>query len=129
MLIESSRFSSRGPDGACAWYTLRWHTGIVLALAVLSGCDTSPRKAPVVTQQAASRIETSTSESADPPVARPIAGPELPPAATPAANEPPEFQPIQEPDDGGKLVYETWDAYSLQGHRIGYAHTSVANIE
>lgn len=28
----------------------------------------------------------------------------------------------------GKLIEETWDAYSMQGVRVGYAHTSVSQV-
>ncbi len=101
---------------------------VVPTLAVLAGCDKSTPLPPVVTQRAAPGIETPAAEPPGQPPERPIAGPDLPPTATSQA-VPPSFEPLAEPDDGGQVVEETWDAYSLQGSRVGYAHTTVAKVE
>jgi len=94
----------------------------LLALALLAGCDTSHPPPPVVTQPAASGIAAAAN---DPPVAkRPLAGPKLPPATATAS-----IEPVAEPADDGELVEEIWDAYSIQGTRVGYAHTTVAMVE
>src|SRR4030095_12197319 len=94
----------------------------LLMLAMLAGCDMVAPTPPVVPQQAVARIDEAAAEP-DVPAARPVAGPELP--RTKAS----EMEPLAEPDDGGKLVEEIWDAYSLQGSRVGYAHTTVVNVE
>ncbi len=88
----------------------------LLQLALLAGCDTTPPRPPVDTQQATARIE-STTEPEAPPVAK------APEAASAA------IEPLDEPADGGRVIEETWDAYSLQGTRVGYAHTTVAEVD
>lgn len=94
----------------------------LMALALLAGCDTSRPPPSFVTQPAASGIAA---PADDPPVPkRPLAGPELPPASGTVS-----IEPVAEPTDGGQLVEETWDAYSIQGTRVGYAHTTVATVE
>jgi hypothetical protein len=95
----------------------------LLTLALLSGCEQPPPLPPVVTQPAAAGIEESIADPPGEPSPRALAGPERPPPTEPAV------EPLAEPNDGGKLVEETWDAYSLQGSRVGYAHTTVATIE
>jgi hypothetical protein len=94
----------------------------LLALLVLAGCDDSPQ-APVVTQPAAPEIVPEVaSEASDPPTPV-LAGPILPPAEETKA-----IEPIAEPSDGSRVIEETWDAYSLHGNRVGYAHTTVAKV-
>jgi hypothetical protein len=95
----------------------------LLALAMLAGCQPSQPLPAVVTQPAAAGIEVATEVPPSQPP-RPSTGPELPPP--PAA---PTVEPLAEPNDGGTLVEETWDAFSLQGTRVGYAHTTVAMVE
>ena len=57
---------------------------------------------------------------------RPTSGP------APAIPTQPAAAKIDEPASDGhesensKLIEETWDAYSIQGVRVGYAHTTIA---
>lgn len=94
----------------------------LLALLVLAGCDDSP-PAPVVTQPAAPQIVPEIASEASEPPPPVLAGPTLPPA-----EETKPIEPIAEPSDGSRVIEETWDAYSLHGNRVGYAHTTVAKV-
>ncbi len=100
-----------------------------LLLAALAGCETS--SSPVIqppttiaTQPAAEGIEEPAETPADVPPAtapvattkRQVAGPALPSAA---GDEPKE----------GRLIEESWEAYSIQGTRVGYAHVTVHEVE
>lgn len=51
------------------------------------------------------------------------------PVAT--ASAPARFfaEPPADDLDGGKLVEETWDLHLVQGKRVGYARTTIANVE
>jgi hypothetical protein len=98
----------------------------LVALAVLAGCEAPGPAASVDTQPAAARVEFDPAAT-EPP--RPVAGPERPPEIKPAENKLPTIEPLAEPADGGRLVEETWDACSLQGSRVGYAHTTIAEVE
>jgi hypothetical protein len=83
-----------------------------LVLALLSGCQQTSSGPPtsVPTQPAGARIEA-------PPV-----------EVTAASEEPADDLP------GGRLIEETWDAYSMRdaasgrAMRIGYAHTTTASV-
>ena len=94
----------------------------LLALLVLAGCDDSP-PAPVVTQPAAPEIVPEVASEASEPPTPVLAGPTLPPA-----EETKPIEPIAVPSDGSRVIEETWDAYSLHGNRVGYAHTTVAKV-
>ena len=91
----------------------------LLALALLAGCGPAPTSPPVVTQPAGGKIEVPLPEVGPRAIAdgpKP-AGPELPSALT------------DEPADAGQIIEETWDAYFIQGARVGYAHTVIAHVE
>jgi hypothetical protein len=90
-------------------------TAALLALAMLAGCDTYPPPPPVVTQQATTKIESAAEREKPPPAAEPVAATTL-------------IEPLVEPSDGGRVIEETWDAYLIQGNRVGYAHTTVAEV-
>ena len=91
-------------------------TAVLLALVMLAGCDTSPPLPPVVTQQATTRIESTAESEQQTPAAEP--------AAVTAV-----IEPLVEPSEGGRVIEETWDAYSMQGSRVGYAHTTIAEVD
>jgi hypothetical protein len=98
-------------------------TASFLALAAVAGCQRPTSPPSVAAQPTAAQIEpakavsppavTATTPLAGPPIA---AGPQLPPV-TP------------EESAGQTLVEETWDAYFIQGARVGYAHTTIANVD
>ena len=89
--------STQSLPGCCG--SLPWHHAVA---GVLSAAHRP--LPPVATQPAAAGSKRRRSQRA----AAASAGPERPPAADPA-------EPLAEPADGGKLVEETWDAYSMQG--------------
>jgi hypothetical protein len=89
---------------------------IVALLALLAGCGEKPATTRVATQAAAGGIEEKPADSAPP---RPAAGPVLPPAVA---------APIAEQADDGQLIEDHWDAYSIQGVRVGYGRTTVARV-
>jgi len=92
---------------------------LVLLPLLPAGCEKPSPPAPVTTQPAATRIET-TGRPQDQEQSRPV-------ATVAVSDEPATIQPIAEPEDGGQVVEDVWDAYSIQGSRVGYAHTTVAN--
>ena len=89
-------------------------TTVCLALAMLAACQRAPLPPPVATQPAAAGIEPA--EPMPSAKAPQVAGPEPSPASA-------------EESAGGTLVEETWDAYFIQGVRVGYAHTTIAHVE
>jgi len=80
----------------------------LLALAPLAACQQSPATsvAGVATQQAATKLEQ--------------------PRSANVASEKVTAQPDR--SDESKLLEENWDAYSMQGVRVGYAHTTIASL-
>src|SRR5262245_49486862 len=101
-------------------------TAALLALAMLAGCDTSAPPPTFPTQPAATQTESPFEEPPQQAPTQPLAPPELPSAATPASSKHASVEPLAEPSDGGEIVEETWEAYSLQGSHVGYAHTTIA---
>lgn len=90
---------------------------LVAALLALAGCH-EPTAGPAAnpsTQRADERIDPT-----------PAAGAAEPAAAADAAS----CYPAPPADDlgGGKLVEEFWDAYWMQGSRVGYARTTVVTL-
>jgi transglutaminase superfamily protein len=75
---------------------------VVLALAPLAACQQSPpiSAAGVATHETVTKID------------------EPRPSIVTAR--------VDRPDEG-RLIEETWDAYSMQGVRVGYAHTTIAS--
>jgi hypothetical protein len=49
-------------------------------------------------------------------------------AVQPAANSDEPKAESPSPPSGGRLIEETWDAYSMNGIRVGYAHTIVSQV-
>lgn len=103
--------------------TIGWfRLALLLALPLLASCDTPPPLADDITQPAVDRI-AGTSESSEAP------SPSLPEqlaielgAERAFANPPPD-------EVGGHITQEIWDAYSMQGTRIGFARTTFADVE
>jgi hypothetical protein len=93
--------------------SFRCATGTLLALALLAafGCEKPTPVPSGITPKEPERIV------------------ESPASPTGIAETPVAVAPLVEPDDGGRLVEETWDAYSIQGSRVGYAHTTIAEVE
>src|SRR5262245_14946675 len=112
------RAKAKWPCRICLW----GQVPVMLALAAVIGC------------QQAARIETATGPTGQQP--KKIADQRaVQPTAATAPPQPGIVQQVKfaEPpaEDlaGGKLVEETWDAISMQGKRVGYVRTIVANVK
>jgi hypothetical protein len=97
---------------------------LLLALPLLAGCDGPPPLADDITQPSANRIEATPKSLQGPEAAPSQPEPQVvETAAEPAFPEPP-------PDEeGSQITQEIWDAYSMQGSRIGYSRTTIADVE
>lgn len=114
--------------------TIDWRplaaAAVCLLLATLAGCETSapPQTLPpttIATQPAVEGID----EPAETPA-------ETQPATTPVATPTrkvagPALPGVDAADAviGGRLIEESWEAYSIQGTRVGYAHVTIREVE
>src|SRR5437016_5618968 len=101
------------------WGDCYWFLPPLLGVALMAGCHQATAERASETQAiSATRQNVRDSTTAASGAGRQASGPKQLSFA-----EPP-------PDDldGGTLIEETWDAVSMQGTRVGYVHTTVANV-
>jgi hypothetical protein len=118
------------------WMRLWVQVPAMLALAVVTGCQQAARIEPATgsTAQQARKINDQPSSQPAGITAQPALV-TAQPAGVPAPQQAGYSQQVKfaEPpaDDlaGGKRVEETWDAISMQGKRVGYVRTIVANVK
>jgi hypothetical protein len=91
---------------------------LALALAAMPGCYQSVPAPPPTTVQSPTRIEPAPENVV---ASQPAAAP------APEANDASRAVAAQSAD--GRLIEEIWEAFSIQGSRAGYGHTTISEVE